>query len=256
MPELHRRNLPRSTPDPGLGVPAADAAFSGAKKPAGEKPAGALASGPAGNGLAERLRAAVLGGELPPGSKLSEQALGVSLCVSRNTLREAFAVLSAERIVTRIPNRGVFVAKPSRTDVAEMYRIRRILEPAALLQGRQATVEAGLAAAVRQGLDARGRNDIPGMAAANQQFHALVVGLAGSARLDALMSHIQQEMRLVFHAMDSDPAFHAPFSSQNAEILALWQAGQGGQAAEKLSNYLAAAQEQVLAAMPNESRGY
>ncbi len=251
MPEPHRRQKPLSTPVPGQGGQAGAAAAPNTKNPTG-----ALTAGPGGNGLVERLRAAILAGLLPPGSKLSEQSLGESLGVSRNTLREAFAVLSAERIVTRIPNRGVFVAKPSCADVAEMYRIRRILEPAALLQGRPAAVDEGLAAAVLQGLDACGRDDIAGMAAANQQFHALVVRLAGSARLDALMSHIQQEMRLVFHAMDSDPAFHAPFSSQNAEILALWQAGQGAQAAEKLSNYLAAAQEQVLAAMPNESRGH
>ncbi|WP_253901358.1 GntR family transcriptional regulator [Arthrobacter sp. PAMC 25486] len=211
----------------------------------------------AGKGAADWLRAAILGGQLRPGTKLSEQSLGETLGVSRNTLREAFAVLGAERIVTRIPNRGVFVAQPSRADVQEMYRIRCILEPAALLQERTpaagATIEPELAAAVQQGLAARERHDVPGMAAANQQFHALVVALAGSSRLDTLMAHVQSEMRLVFHAMAADPAFHAPFSSQNAEILALWRHGQRAQAAANLSNYLAAAQEQVLAAMPHES---
>ena len=213
----------------------------------------------AGNGVADWLRAAILGGRLRPGTKLSEQSLGETLGVSRNTLREAFTVLGAERIVTRIPNRGVFVAQPSSADVQEMYRIRRILEPAALMQERtpaSRAMEAVLAAAVQQGLAARERHDVPGMAAANQKFHALVVALAGSSRLDALMAHIQSEMRLVFHAMAAEPAFHAPFSSQNAQILALWRAGHGAQAASCLTNYLTAAQEQVLAAMPPESRRF
>ena len=237
--EMSGTQLPRSSPSPGHGGHATDGA------PAFER-------AHAGSGVADCLRTAILGGRLRPGTKLSEQSLGEMLGVSRNTLREAFAVLGAERIVTRIPNRGVFVAQPSSSDVQEMYRIRRILEPAALVQEpTPATVamEPVLAAAVQQGLTARELHDVPGMAAANQAFHALVVGLAGSSRLDTLMAHIQSEMRLVFHAMAADPAFHAPFSSQNAEILALWRAGQGAQAAANLTNYLTAAQEQVLAAM-------
>lgn len=213
----------------------------------------------AGKGAADWLRAAILGGQLRPGTKLSEQSLGETLGVSRNTLREAFVVLGAERIVTRIPNRGVFVAQPSQADVQEMYRIRCILEPAALLRERTPEADAlvpELAAAVRQGLAACERHDMPGMAAANQKFHALVVALAGSSRLDTLMADVQSEMRLVFHTMAADPAFHAAFSSQNAEIFALWRDGLGAQAAANLTNYLAAAQEQVLAAMPYESRRF
>lgn len=90
-----------------------------------------------GSAVAQKLRAAIMDGRLRPGAKLSEQSLGEALGVSRNTLREAFAALGAERIITRIPNRGVFVAKPSFADVQEMYRIRRVLEPAALLRDRR-----------------------------------------------------------------------------------------------------------------------
>lgn len=208
-----------------------------------------------GSAVAQKLRAAIMDGRLRPGAKLSEQSLGEALGVSRNTLREAFAALGAERIITRIPNRGVFVAKPSFADVQEMYRIRRVLEPAALLQDRRPGEGQPLAEAVRQGLAARDRLEVAGMAAANQRFHALVVALAQSSRLDALMAHIQAEMRLVFHAMADEPSFHAPFSTQNAQIFSLWNEGQGALAAAELGHYLEAAQTQVLAAMPAERAG-
>lgn len=217
---------------------------------------GSLGRAQAGKGVVATLRAAILAGQLQPGAKLSEQVLGDSLGVSRNTLREAFAVLGAERIITRIPNRGVFVAKPSRSDVQEMYRIRLVLEPAAL--ARESTFTAGEAAlelAVQQGLAAQDRADVAGMAGANQHFHALVVGLAGSSRLDTMMAQIQAEMRLVFHAMVNDPAFHAPFCNQNALILGLWGGGQGQRAAAEMTRYLEAAQSQVLLAMPDDSEG-
>ncbi|MGN0145896.1 MAG: GntR family transcriptional regulator, partial [Arthrobacter koreensis] len=56
---------------------------------------------------AEVLRAQIAAGKLLPGTKLSEQQLASSLNISRNTLREAFTVLSGEGVVSRYPNRGV-----------------------------------------------------------------------------------------------------------------------------------------------------
>lgn len=212
-----------------------------------------------GTAVAQKLRAAILSGGLRPGAKLSERTLGAELGVSRNTLREAFTVLGAERIITRIPNRGVFVARPSRADVEEMYRIRRVLEPAALRQDAHGAARPALQEALEQAVDrgmaARAGHDVPGMAVANQEFHALVVALARSPRLDTLMAHVQAEMRLVFHALAGDPAFHAPFSVSNAHIFAQWKAGHCEAAALEMDGYLQQAQAQVLAAMPAESDG-
>ena len=86
-----------------------------------------------GTWVASVLRERIAAGQLAPGAKLAEEALGEVLGVSRNTLREAFSTLAAEHVVTRIPNRGVFVAQPTADDIREIYRVRRFLEPAALL---------------------------------------------------------------------------------------------------------------------------
>lgn len=82
--------------------------------------------------VVEVLRTKIAEGLLLPGAKLSEQALAQTFGISRNTLREAFTVLADEHIVTRIPNRGVLVASPGPDGVREIYRVRRILEPAAI----------------------------------------------------------------------------------------------------------------------------
>ena len=91
--------------------------------------------------IASVLRARIAAGQLTPGSKLSEQSLSASLGVSRNTLRQAFTTLAGESIVTRIPNRGVFVAAPGVEEVREIYRVRRTIEPAAVLWGRPSAEE-------------------------------------------------------------------------------------------------------------------
>jgi len=52
----------------------------------------------------------IIGGELSPGQRINEQALCARFLVSRTPLREALKVLSAERLVRLLPNRGAVVA--------------------------------------------------------------------------------------------------------------------------------------------------
>ena len=47
--------------------------------------------------LAERIEAAIMSGDLQPGSKISEQALAASLGVSRGPLREAIRRLEGRK---------------------------------------------------------------------------------------------------------------------------------------------------------------
>ncbi|WP_432398592.1 GntR family transcriptional regulator [Pseudarthrobacter sp. L19] len=201
--------------------------------------------------VSDQLRQRIAAGDLTPGTKLSEEALGDALGVSRNTLREAFTALHAEHIVTRIPNRGVFVARPAAEDIREIYRVRRFVEPAAVLWHEAAPVDE-LRAVVADAQDARARGDIAGMAGANQEFHRALVARAGSERLDSLMKQVLAEMRLVFHSMGSDPAFHEPYVADNARVLELIAAGRNAEAAELMRDYLNRAEAQLLAAMAQE----
>ena len=62
---------------------------------------------------AELIRQKITQGEFAPGQRLSEQALADSLGISRNTLREAFRMLTKDGLVKHAQNRGVFVAIPT-----------------------------------------------------------------------------------------------------------------------------------------------
>jgi DNA-binding GntR family transcriptional regulator len=198
--------------------------------------------------VAAQLRSRIEAGLLKPGSKLAEEALREALGVSRNTLREAFTALHAEHIVTRIPNRGVFVAQPSADDIREIYRVRRFLEPAAVLWSGDAPMER-LAGIIKAARAAAAEGDIPGMAGANQDFHRAIVDRAGSERLNSLMEQVLAEMRLVFHSMAANPAFHEPYVEDNAHIVELLEAGELAAAADFLAAYLDRAEAQLLAAV-------
>src|SRR3954454_12846518 len=88
--------------------------------------------------VAEELRRAVFDGELESGTPLREVALAASLGVSRPTVREALAVLVAEGIATREPNRGVSVASPDPESVRDVCRARAVLEVAGVRRWREA----------------------------------------------------------------------------------------------------------------------
>lgn len=204
--------------------------------------------------IATVLRGRIAAGELTPGSKLSEQALSSALGVSRNTLREAFSTLAGESMVTRIPNRGVFVASPGVEEVREIYRVRRMIEPAAALWG-EVTPEVldTMEAIVRRAQEARDAGSVADMADANQALHRAVVGLTGSDSLQTLMDRVLAEMRLVFHAMASAPDFHSHYVDRNVRLVERLRAGRREEAASGLSADLDAAEAELVGHLADES---
>jgi DNA-binding GntR family transcriptional regulator len=84
--------------------------------------------------VAERLRSAILAGDIPPGTALIETALSRRLDVSRGPLREALRQLIEEGLVVTVPYTGTRVAPLSVDDVHEIYSLRTALETFAFEQ--------------------------------------------------------------------------------------------------------------------------
>ncbi|MGE8471876.1 MAG: GntR family transcriptional regulator, partial [Paraburkholderia hospita] len=74
------------------------------------------------------LREAIVEGVLAPGSRLSEVQVAKQLNVSRTPMREAFAQLEREGLVTILPRVGAYVRAVSLRDVEEIYTVRAALE--------------------------------------------------------------------------------------------------------------------------------
>jgi DNA-binding GntR family transcriptional regulator len=74
------------------------------------------------------LREAIVEGVLAPGSRLSEVQVAKQLNVSRTPMREAFAQLEREGLVTVLPRVGAFVRSVTLRDVTEIYKVRMALE--------------------------------------------------------------------------------------------------------------------------------
>ncbi|AWT26870.1 hypothetical protein Csp1_21090 [Corynebacterium provencense] len=188
--------------------------------------------------VATAIRRAVSAGEYFPGEKLNEVTTSERFSVSRNTLREGFALLDADGIIERIPNRGVFIASPTPDSVGDLYRARAVIEPAALWWGPDLDT-AALDAAVRDAEDAVSRQDYSAAGLANQRFHRAVVAAAGSPLLDDETDRLLARMRLVFlQAEKVRHDFHRQFVPVNREIADLVSGGRRQDAATRLRESL------------------
>ncbi|MBJ6637824.1 GntR family transcriptional regulator [Streptomyces sp. DHE7-1] len=197
--------------------------------------------------VSDILRSRVAEGYFPPGTRLSEDAIGGALGVSRNTLREAFRLLTHERLLVHELNRGVFVRVLTVEDVEDIYRIRALVECAVVRGlGEPPYALDGLAAAVTEGQLATHENDWKALGTANIHFHRELVALAGSERTDELMRSVFAELRLAFHVVDHPRRLHEPYLARNRQILQSLQAGDRREAERLLSTYLADSLERVV----------
>lgn len=87
----------------------------------------------------ERLRAAILRGELEPGQRLHANDLSERWAVSATPLREAFQRLAGDGLVEMLPQRGARVSRLSAQEAADIYELRLLLEPLALRQSLEAS---------------------------------------------------------------------------------------------------------------------
>lgn len=129
---------------------------------------------------AEKIRGAIVSGELSLGSKLSEQRLADTLRVSRSPVRDALASLQSEGLVTISPKRGTFVFTPDPRAVDELCEHRAILETAALrlaIDRNQPKLVQNLEEASAEMACALEADDPHGYTLGDHQFHdAIILG--------------------------------------------------------------------------------
>jgi DNA-binding GntR family transcriptional regulator len=173
--------------------------------------------------VAEALRDMILRGELEQGEPLREVALARSIGVSRNTMREAIRVLAREGIVTHQMHHGAVVTRLNARNVEDIFRVRRLLELAALRAALDAEPEqlAGLAAAVHALEVAVDAGDWGAIIDADELFHERLVGLLGSQRLSRFFDATQTEIRLCMSIVDRSSADRTTLVAEHQELLEL-----------------------------------
>lgn len=146
------------------------------------------------------LREAIVSGELPLGSRLSEPQLARQLKTSRTPIREALSQLEHEQLVAIVPHVGSFVRSMTPEDVEEIYQVRLALETLAvsLIVKRLTPISRGeITHAVSEMEAAAASGDAAAYANARDTFHFLIVRLSGNRRLIELYKGLNGPIRLL-----------------------------------------------------------
>jgi DNA-binding GntR family transcriptional regulator len=142
---------------------------------AGDEP---LLTGEPGRRLAaERLRQAIVSGDMAPGQRLVEEELAGLLAVTRASLRAALIDLTAQGLVERIPNRGARVRAVTMDEAVAITECRMALEGLCAAKAAELVTEAQ-AVQLRQLGEAMERSVADGeplkYSALNHELHRLI----------------------------------------------------------------------------------
>lgn len=149
----------------------------------------------------ETLRAEIISLELPPGSMIDEQQLSRRFNLSRTPIREAMVRLTAEGLITTLPNRATMVSQidflhlPQFLDALSlMYRVTTRM--AALYRTDEDLVPIrALQDAYRAAVDSR---EVVAMLTVNRDFHLRIAQAGGNRYFSDFFARLLDEgMRLL-----------------------------------------------------------
>ena len=194
--------------------------------------------------VVERLRTAILSGQLAGGHVLRQEELAAQLGVSRIPVREALRQLEAEGFVELHPHRGATVAAISPDEVIEIYDIRAALETQALRLAVPHITPAQLAeaAVLLDQIDAA--TEVAAWAELNWRFHLLLYAPAQRPRLLELIKQLHDNVGRYLRsavAMEQSLEAHSrPSQKQHRALLAACKKQDVELAATILQDHLAA----------------
>ena len=153
-----------------------------------------------------------------PGTRLREEQVSAAFSISRNTVREAFRLLSHERLVDHTLHRGVHVRTVGPDDV-------RVDVPAPVAwSSRSAWTPRPVTPpcwALRRLVDdavgaaARGPKDWDVLGTADIEFHRVLMSACPSPHLSTMFEQLLAELRLAFLLLPDHRALHEPYVARN-----------------------------------------
>jgi DNA-binding GntR family transcriptional regulator len=196
---------------------------------------------------AQMLRMQIAGGHLLPGTRLREEQVSAAFAISRNTVREAFRLLSHERLVDHTLHRGVHVRTVTADDIRAIYVTRRLVEP---LTVQPAIGDDKIRLALRELVDtaelAAARADWDLVGTADIEFHRTLMSACQSTHLSTMFEQLLAELRLAFLLLGDPRALHEPYVGRNRRLVNLLDAADGNGALAELAEYLDIAERHLL----------
>lgn len=170
--------------------------------------AGAPAAATAQDAAYARLRALISVGRFVPGERLKIRQLSAELGLGLMPVRAALQRLAAEGAVVNVPNAGVAIPYPTKSEFDDVLAVRMLLEGEAAERGARALGDADLKAMKSLGRTmtrALAASDAKAYLAANEDWHLVLYRAAGSPTLLALIETVWLKVGPLSNRLFDDP---------------------------------------------------
>lgn len=144
--------------------------------------------GDAGARIADGIRARIVAGAYPPGTRIRQEDVAAEFGASRVPVREAIRQLEYEGLVTVVPNAGAWVSRLTLAECEEVYQMRERLEPLLLRYSAPELSAPDLdqLAALAQRISDAG-DDTEEFLLLDREFHLASYAAAHTSQLDDLV---------------------------------------------------------------------
>jgi len=150
--------------------------------------------------ISESLSAAIISGELAPGTLVSVPTLASQFAVSATPVREAMLDLEQRGFVASVRNKGFRVTEVSEQDLREIVELRQLIEVPAMRSLAGAfpveTLPQWRALATQIATHADNAN-LTGFIESDRDFHLGLLGLYGNERLVEVVRELRLQTRMV-----------------------------------------------------------
>lgn len=198
----------------------------------------------------ERLRTLILDGDLSLGERLDERQLAERMGISRTPLREAIGRLANERIVEHRPYQGNFVRTFTRSQVSDLFEVRKELEGMAARLAAPSVHEPEvleLNAIVDRARTALARDDFVEFEHADREFHSAIIRMSNNETLVEILGTLDLHIQLVRHLANQAPSLPELTMDDRALIVEAFKNGKGEVAAEHMRHHIQSVHDTVVA---------
>ncbi|MGB1251226.1 MAG: GntR family transcriptional regulator [Candidatus Promineifilaceae bacterium] len=203
----------------------------------------------------DKLRSAIIAGELAGGSPLRQAELGARYGVSKIPVREALRQLEAQGFVTIYPGRGAVVMPLSADEAEEIYLMRIALEPILLARSIPNLTPLDYARAnaalhlvdTMDGLPPADWHKLDG------EFHTILYQAAPLERIQRQVATLRGNLARYFGVFQTlGDEFRTAGNIEHRTILDACQAGQIEAACDDLRKHLERSSAELLDALKRE----
>jgi DNA-binding GntR family transcriptional regulator len=149
--------------------------------------------------VTEKLRTAIVTGELQEGAVVSAPALGATLGVSATPVREAMMDLAREGLVETVKNKGFRITSVTDKELDDITEIRLLIEPPTVARLAGAVPEEGYAELRRladECMAAAKGEDLNGYLVKDREFHAAILAYSTNRQLAELATSLRRRTRM------------------------------------------------------------